>query len=73
RPAAFTAFRGAVHGGVGGASARRASPADMAVGGGLVVAAVLGGGVLWLRRRAEDRAARAAATRPRRGVAPQAR
>ncbi|MHC3429605.1 hypothetical protein [Streptomyces sp. DT18] len=73
RPAAFTAFRGAVHGGVGGASARRASPADMVVGGGLVVAAVLGGGVLWLRRRAEDRAARAAATRPRRGVAPQAR
>ncbi|WP_433340023.1 hypothetical protein [Streptomyces sp. CA-253872] len=74
RPAAFTVFRGAVHGGVGGASSHRASPADMAVGGGLVVAAVLGGGVLWLRRRAEDRAARAAALRTRRGVAaPQAR
>ncbi|MGE9694754.1 hypothetical protein [Streptomyces sp. NRRL F-5630] len=73
RPAALTAFRGTVHGGVGGASAHRASPADMAVGGGLVVAAVLGGGVLWLRRRTEDRADRAAATRPGRGAAPHGR
>jgi hypothetical protein len=75
-PAAFTVFRGAVHGGVGGTAAHRASPADMAVGGGLVIAAVLGGGILWLRRRAEDRATRAAqaaALRSRRRTAQRVR
>ncbi|MEV5440603.1 hypothetical protein AB0K80_32060 [Streptomyces sp. NPDC052682] len=54
RPAAFTVI-GGVRGGLGGSSTSGATPADIAIGGGLVAAAVIGGGVFWMRRRAEKR------------------
>ncbi|GAA2458154.1 hypothetical protein [Streptomyces glaucus] len=52
RPAAFTVL-GGVRGGVGGGTVSGATPADIAIGGGLVAAAVAGGGLFWMRRRAE--------------------
>jgi hypothetical protein len=55
RPAAFTVI-GGVHGGIGGGSSSGATPADMAVGGGLVAAAVAGGASRTGRRRSERRA-----------------
>jgi len=54
KPHAFTVI-GGVRGGIGGGSTSGATPADMAIGGGLVAAAVVGGGVFWMRRRAEKR------------------
>ncbi|MFJ2812719.1 hypothetical protein [Streptomyces sp. NPDC087294] len=54
RPAAFTVI-GGVRGGLGGSSTSGATPADMAIGGGLVAAAVVGGGLFWMRRRTERR------------------
>ncbi|MFD5493296.1 hypothetical protein ACFWH4_10290 [Streptomyces sp. NPDC127091] len=51
RPAALTVL-GGVRGGLGG-STGGATPADIAIGGGLVTAAVAAGGVFWMRRRAE--------------------
>ncbi|WP_030422893.1 hypothetical protein [Streptomyces sp. NRRL F-5065] len=54
RPAAFTVI-GGVRGGLGGSSTSGATPADMAIGGGLVTAAVAGGGLFWMRRRSERR------------------
>ncbi|AZS83588.1 hypothetical protein ACIQKE_04200 [Streptomyces griseoviridis] len=55
RPAAFTVI-GGVRGGLGGSSSGSgATPADMAIGGGLVAAAVIGGGLFWMRRRSERR------------------
>ncbi|MFB6846470.1 hypothetical protein ACFCXS_16635 [Streptomyces sp. NPDC056373] len=54
KPQAFTVI-GGVRGGIGGSSTTGATPADMAIGGGLVAAAVVGGGVFWMRRRAERR------------------
>ncbi|OSZ55579.1 hypothetical protein OQI_37710, partial [Streptomyces pharetrae CZA14] len=54
RPAAFTVL-GGVRGGIGGSSSEGATPADIAIGGGLVAAAVIGGGVFWMRRRSEKR------------------
>jgi hypothetical protein len=54
RPRAFTVI-GGVRGGLGGASAVGATPADMAIGGTLVAGALVGGGVFWLRRRSEPR------------------
>jgi hypothetical protein len=54
RPAAFTVI-GGVRGGIGGSNSSGATPADIAIGGGLVVAAVAGGGLFWMRRRAEKR------------------
>ncbi|MFI9803039.1 hypothetical protein ACIHEJ_01445 [Streptomyces sp. NPDC052301] len=53
-PAAFTVL-GAVQGGLGGGSTTGATPADLAVGGGLVASAVVAGGVFRLRRRHEKR------------------
>ncbi|WP_030674255.1 hypothetical protein [Streptomyces cellulosae] len=53
-PAAFTVI-GGVRGGLGGSTSTGATPADIAIGGGLVAAAVIGGGVFWMRRRAERR------------------
>ncbi|MDX2543602.1 hypothetical protein ACOT81_41480 [Streptomyces sp. WI04-05B] len=46
---------GGVQGGLGGSSSAGATPADMAIGGGLVAAALVGGGVFWMRRRSETR------------------
>ncbi|WP_055529819.1 hypothetical protein [Streptomyces graminilatus] len=46
---------GGVRGGLGGSSSIGATPADMAIGGGLVSAALVGGGVFWMRRRSENR------------------
>ncbi|ELP67244.1 hypothetical protein STRTUCAR8_09379 [Streptomyces turgidiscabies Car8] len=46
---------GGVRGGLGGSSSAGATPADMAIGGGLVAAALVGGGVFWMRRRSETR------------------
>ncbi|MFF5142851.1 hypothetical protein ACFY6U_24490 [Streptomyces sp. NPDC013157] len=46
---------GGVHGGFGGSVSSGATPADMAIGGGLVGAAVLAGCGFWLRRRSEKR------------------
>ncbi len=46
---------GGVRGGLGGSSSSGATPADMAIGGGLVAAALVGGGVFWMRRRSESR------------------
>ena len=46
---------GGVRGGLGGSSSTGATPADMAIGGGLVAAALIGGGVFWMRRRSENR------------------
>ncbi|PJM94072.1 hypothetical protein CG719_21115 [Streptomyces sp. CB01373] len=54
RPAAFTVV-GGVRGGVGGGITTGATPADMAIGGGLMAAGAVGGGVLWMRRRADKR------------------
>jgi hypothetical protein len=54
RPAAFTVL-GGVQGGLGGSKSSGATPADMAIGGGLVAMAVIGGGAFWLRRRHEKR------------------
>ncbi|ASN28155.1 hypothetical protein LK07_02715 [Streptomyces pluripotens] len=54
RPDAFTVL-GGVHGGVGGGTSVGATPADMAIGGGLVASAVITGGAFWLRRRHEKR------------------
>ncbi|MYT10027.1 MULTISPECIES: membrane protein [Streptomyces] len=51
-PTAFTVI-GGVQGGLGGSSSSGATPADMAIGGGLVALAVIGGGVFWMRRRTE--------------------
>ncbi|MFD3497031.1 hypothetical protein ACFWWT_05880 [Streptomyces sp. NPDC058676] len=53
-PAAFTVI-GGVQGGVGGSSSTGATPADVAIGGGLLAVAVVGGGVFWMRRRSEKR------------------
>ncbi|MET9453008.1 hypothetical protein [Streptomyces cinerochromogenes] len=52
---AFTVL-GGVNGGIGGSRTTGATPADVAIGGGLVTAALVGGGALWLRRRHEKRA-----------------
>ncbi|MFK0158424.1 hypothetical protein ACIQVL_21125 [Streptomyces sp. NPDC090499] len=46
---------GGVRGGLGGSVSSGATPADMAIGGGLVGAAVLAGCGFWLRRRSEKR------------------
>lgn len=46
---------GGVRGGLGGSTSTGATPADMAIGGGLVAAALVGGGVFWMRRRSENR------------------
>ncbi|MDQ0936565.1 hypothetical protein [Streptomyces turgidiscabies] len=46
---------GGVRGGLGGSSSTGATPADLAIGGGLVAAALVGGGVFWMRRRSENR------------------
>lgn len=46
---------GGVRGGIGGSSSTGATPADIAIGGGLVAAALVGGGVFWMRRRSENR------------------
>jgi hypothetical protein len=46
---------GGVRGGLGGSSTSGATPADIAIGGGLVTAALVGGGVFWMRRRSENR------------------
>ncbi|MHA5048986.1 hypothetical protein [Streptomyces sp. SD15] len=54
RSRAFTVI-GGVRGGLGGSSSPRATPTDMAIGGGLVGAALLGGGAFWVRRRSERR------------------
>ncbi|MFF6996858.1 hypothetical protein ACFY93_18160 [Streptomyces sp. NPDC008313] len=50
RPNAFTVI-GGVRGGLGGSSSTGATPADMAIGGGLVSAALAGGALFWVRRR----------------------
>lgn len=50
RPRAFTVI-GGVRGGIGGGTVTGATPADMAIGGGLLAAGTIGGGVFWLRRR----------------------
>ncbi|MEU6219004.1 hypothetical protein ABZ845_15980 [Streptomyces sp. NPDC047022] len=47
------AFVGARHA-AGGSGSSGATPADMAIGGGLVASAVIGGGVLWWLNRSED-------------------
>ncbi|MGW5534603.1 hypothetical protein ACWER6_10345, partial [Streptomyces sp. NPDC004009] len=54
RRAAFT-VPGGVQGGLGGSRSTGATPADMAIGGGMVAAAVFGGGAFWLRRRPNKR------------------
>ncbi|WP_171107790.1 MULTISPECIES: hypothetical protein [Streptomyces] len=54
RPNAFTVI-GGVRGGLGGSISTGATPADMAIGGGLVATALIGGGVFWMRRRSEKR------------------
>ncbi|MEU6008908.1 hypothetical protein [Streptomyces sp. NPDC047453] len=54
RPEAFTVV-GGVRGGVGGGTITGATPADMAIGGGLMAAGAVGGGVLWMRRRSDKR------------------
>ncbi|MEU2426818.1 hypothetical protein ABZ619_38400 [Streptomyces sp. NPDC007851] len=54
RPNAFTVL-GGVHGGLGGSVSSGATPADMAIGGGLVGVSVLAGCGFWLRRRHEKR------------------
>ncbi|MFI8946144.1 hypothetical protein ACIGO6_06455 [Streptomyces sp. NPDC053750] len=54
RPAAFTVI-GGVRGGLGGSNSTGATPADVAIGGGMVATAVAGGGLFWMRRRAERR------------------
>ncbi|MFF4760216.1 hypothetical protein [Streptomyces sp. NPDC001292] len=54
RPEAFTVV-GGVRGGVGGGTTTGATPADMAIGGGLMAAGAIGGGVLWMRRRSDKR------------------
>ncbi|WP_293996118.1 hypothetical protein [Streptomyces sp.] len=46
---------GGVRAGLGGSVSSGATPADMAIGGGLVGAAVLAGCGFWLRRRSEKR------------------
>ncbi|MER5793550.1 hypothetical protein [Streptomyces sp. NPDC001980] len=46
---------GGVRGGLGGSVSSGATPADMAIGGGLVGAALLAGCGFWLRRRSEKR------------------
>jgi hypothetical protein len=46
---------GGVRGGLGGSVSSGATPADMAIGGGLVGASVLAGCGFWLRRRSEKR------------------
>ncbi|GGZ64899.1 hypothetical protein GCM10010344_34220 [Streptomyces bluensis] len=46
---------GGVRGGIGGSSTSGATPADIAIGGGLVAAALIGGGVFWMRRRSESK------------------
>jgi len=53
RPAVFTVVDG-VRGGADAGGSTGATPADMAIGGGLVAAAVICGGVFWLRGRSED-------------------
>ncbi|GAA0909816.1 hypothetical protein [Streptomyces thermoalcalitolerans] len=50
RPQAFTVI-GGVRGGIGGGTVTGATPADMAIGGGLLAAGTIGGGMFWLRRR----------------------
>ncbi|MFJ4516193.1 hypothetical protein [Streptomyces sp. NPDC088816] len=54
RAGAFTVV-GGVRGGVGGGTTTGATPADMAIGGGLMAAGAVGGGVLWMRRRSDKR------------------
>lgn len=46
---------GGVRGGIGGSSSAGATPADIAIGGGLVAVALVGGGVFWMRRRSENK------------------
>lgn len=46
---------GGVRGGIGGSSTSGATPADIAIGGGLVAVALIGGGVFWMRRRSENK------------------
>ncbi|MCX4903337.1 hypothetical protein [Streptomyces sp. NBC_00878] len=54
KPQAFTVI-GGVRGGLGGSSSIGATPADMAIGGGLVGLALIGSGVFWMRRRSESK------------------
>ncbi|MFF3705932.1 hypothetical protein [Streptomyces phaeochromogenes] len=54
KPQAFTVI-GGVRGGLGGSSTTGATPADIAIGGGLVGLALIGGGVFWMRRRSENK------------------
>lgn len=46
---------GGVRGGLGGGSSSGATPADVAIGGGMVALALIGGGVFWMRRRSENK------------------